>query len=293
MRGRWLPSLVWWLGLTLPLAAQEGFRLEYKMEPGQVIKYRSWIKMAALNHMPRAAQPMRMQMEAETLYQERVLEATEETYTYEVETLSGHVLVRMGERERKQEVSHSRERTVMDRWGEVREKTELDEEGNPKPEEESDEPLEDPLLIVDRILEHAALPKRPVKPGDRWEHTVDIRIASDRTIPVTIRLYWKRWVRLMGRRCAEIQIRFSLPVSVSRSEEKMGSMEAQGQLTGEFVLYFDPDAGIDVLQIGRVEAGLVTRFTAPEALQERLGRELPAVEMKTQRVYHLKAVLEE
>lgn len=294
MRHRFIGWLgTWFLAWgALSLHGQESLRLEYKMKPGQVLKYRSWIRMASLNQPSQAPQPMRMQMEAEALYQETVQEADAETITYEIETLSGYLLMRMGDQERKIETPRSRERKVIDRWGEVRESVELDERGNPKEERGDTEPLADPLVIIDRILEHAAFPKEAVKPGDRWERTAEIRLGAERTLPVTLRLQWSRWVLLMGRRCAEILIRFSLPMEASRSDGR-GGMEAQGQMSGEFTLYFDPERGVDVCQVGRVETGLSTRLSPPAELQEKLGRELPTIEVKMRGIYHLKAVLEE
>lgn len=252
-----------WLGAVLGLLAVAGngqgqeLELKYKMKPGQEFQYRDWLVLASQTFGEGVPEEARYQWETEALYQQRVVSLENGVYELENRTLSGKITTRFGDREQTQEMKERSEVVTLDERGKVLgRKKEKEEEEEDSEEKKS---LLDPNLIlrvIDDVYENLLFPPKAVKIGEPWIDRAEIELTPENRVSVDLTSKVARLVQVRGRRCAEIKTHFLVPVKGSEEQEMMSTVakaSVEGQVVGDLTLYFDYEAGLDLVHLGEVQ----------------------------------------
>jgi|YNPNPStandDraft_1061719.scaffolds.fasta_scaffold60167_2 hypothetical protein len=269
-----------WLGAVLGLLVGAGsgraqeLELKYKMKPGQEFQYRDWLVLASQTFGEGVPEEARYQWETEALYQQRVVSLENGVYELENRTLSGKITTRFGDRERTEEMKEKSEVVTLDERGKVLgRKGENEEEERESEEKES---LLDPNLIlrvVDDVYENLLFPPKAVKIGETWIDRAEIQLTPENRVSVDLSSKVARLVKVRGRRCAEIKTHFVVPLKGSEEEETASAKASvEGQVVGDLTLYFDYEAGVDLVHLGEVRMILNTVMEMAGETQENQSK---------------------
>lgn len=269
----WLGAVLGWLAVAGSGQAQE-LELKYKMKPGQEFQYRDWLVLASQTFGEEVPEEARYQWETEALYQQRVISLENGVYELENRTLSGKITTRFGGREQTEEMKERSEVVTLDERGKVlgrkREKEEEEEDSEQK------KSLLDPNLIlrvIDDVYENLLFPPKAVKIGEPWIDRAEIELTPENRVSVDLTSKVARLVQVRGRRCAEIKTHFLVPVKGSEEEETVSAKASvEGQVVGDLTLYFDYEAGLDLVHLGEVQMILNTVMEMGGETQENQSK---------------------
>jgi hypothetical protein len=245
--------------LLLIAAAREAgaIQLRYRFVRGEVATYRTMVAAAGQNRSTFSETPMRMQMTADVLSTQRVLNVGADG-TAQVESKDVSGTMRSTAFGRTQTTRAPKETTIytVSNRGRVLRYRELRPTRPRTPDEdpsrgEGKSSQSDPL----KALFGLNFPARDLKPGDTWNDENKVETGGGKSVVVKIASRFVELTRFRGRRCAKITSSFEMPSPPEESpfpEEPGVSVSQDGKVTGQITTYFDVEEGREIYSDGSI-----------------------------------------
>ncbi len=282
-----------WTGLLLliaiwatPLRAVE---LRYKFKLHEKLKYRDSMALAVQNE-GMGGSKSRWQYRAESRLVETVKQASDDSYTLEIETVENKSKFTGPDgNTNESEEKGKPERVNMTHRGRVTERKTLGPEDDKQSGMGYTTKL-DEFAIIQQVFDGLTLPEGEVEPGATWSDKLTVDLTPDdkkvRTqVEVEAAAEFRRLVTVLGDVCAEIVTDFTVPLKTPKDKESVDlKLAIEGKIIGHMVTYFSVARGRAVVELGTI--GVIGEMTmAPEGM----GKTTMGGRMK----FNLKTVLED